>query len=143
MTGKVERVHLRRAAYVYVRQSTMAQVERNTESLERQYELVDRAVALGWAAADVVVVDRDLGVSAKSTAGREGFERVSPVEREALPEALLLGSLMAIDIQLTYFRNLVEVSRLGQELALMVRDLEALRKAVAAKPASVAYVRGW
>jgi DNA invertase Pin-like site-specific DNA recombinase/predicted DNA-binding transcriptional regulator AlpA len=76
MTGKVERVHLRRAAYVYVRQSTMAQVERNTESLERQYELVDRAVALGWAAADVVVVDRDLGVSAKSTTGREGFERL-------------------------------------------------------------------
>lgn len=76
MTGKVERVHLRRAAYVYVRQSTMAQVVRNTESLERQYELVDRAVALGWAAGDVVVVDRDLGVSAKSTDGREGFERL-------------------------------------------------------------------
>jgi DNA invertase Pin-like site-specific DNA recombinase len=76
VTGKVERVHLRRAAYVYVRQSTMAQVERNTESLERQYELVDRAVALGWAAEEVVVVDRDLGVSAKSTDGREGFERL-------------------------------------------------------------------
>jgi DNA invertase Pin-like site-specific DNA recombinase len=44
--------------------------------LERQYELVDRAVALGWAAEDVVVVDRDLGVSAKSTDGREGFERL-------------------------------------------------------------------
>ena len=76
MTGKVERAHLRRAAYVYVRQSTMAQVERNTESLERQYELVERAVALGWSAGDVVVVDRDLGLSAKSTEGREGFERL-------------------------------------------------------------------
>ncbi len=76
MTGKVEREHLRRAAYVYVRQSTAAQVERNRESLERQYELVDRAVALGWAADDVVVVDRDLGVSAKSTEGRKGFERL-------------------------------------------------------------------
>jgi DNA invertase Pin-like site-specific DNA recombinase len=76
VTGKVERAHLRRAAYVYVRQSTTAQVERNTESLERQYELVDRAVALGWAADDVVVVDRDLGVSAKSTEGRQGFERL-------------------------------------------------------------------
>jgi hypothetical protein len=50
VTGKAERVHLRRAAYVYVRQSTMAQVERNTEGLECHYELVDRAVALGWAA---------------------------------------------------------------------------------------------
>jgi DNA invertase Pin-like site-specific DNA recombinase len=76
VTGKVERAHLRRAAYVYVRQSTMAQVERNTESLERQYELVDRAVALGWVTGEVVVVDRDLGVSAKSTDGREGFERL-------------------------------------------------------------------
>jgi DNA invertase Pin-like site-specific DNA recombinase len=76
VTGKVERAHLRRAAYVYVRQSTMAQVERNTESLERQYELVDRAVALGWSAGDVVVVDRDLGLSARSTDGREGFERL-------------------------------------------------------------------
>jgi DNA invertase Pin-like site-specific DNA recombinase len=76
VTGKVERAHLRRAAYVYVRQSTMAHVERNTESLERQYELADRAVALGWAAGDVVVVDRDLGLSAKSTDGREGFERL-------------------------------------------------------------------
>jgi DNA invertase Pin-like site-specific DNA recombinase len=75
--SKVESVHLRRAAYVYVRQSTMAQVERNTESLERQYELVDRAVALGWAAGEVVVVDRDLGRSAKSTDGREGFERLA------------------------------------------------------------------
>ena len=74
--SKVESVHLRRAAYVYVRQSTMAQVERNTESLERQYELVDRAVALGWAAAEVVVVDRDLGRSGKSIEGREGFERL-------------------------------------------------------------------
>ena len=76
MTGKVESAHLRRAAYVYVRQSTLAQVERNTESLERQYELVDRAVALGWAAGDVIVVDRDLGRSAKSTDGREGFEQL-------------------------------------------------------------------
>jgi DNA invertase Pin-like site-specific DNA recombinase len=76
VTGQVERAHLGRAAYVYVRQSTMAQVERNTESLERQYELVDRAVALGWATGEVVVVDRDLGVSAKSTDGREGFERL-------------------------------------------------------------------
>ena len=45
--SKIERQHLQRRAYVYVRQSTMAQVERNTESGERQYELVDRAVGLG------------------------------------------------------------------------------------------------
>jgi DNA invertase Pin-like site-specific DNA recombinase len=72
--SNIERQHLARKAYVYVRQSTMAQVEHNTESLERQYELSDRAVALGWNAREVVVVDSDLGRSAKSTDGRDGFQ---------------------------------------------------------------------
>jgi len=74
--SKVERQHLQRRAYVYVRQSTMAQVERNSESRERQYELVERAVALGWSAAEVVVVDEDQGRSAKSVDGRDGFQRL-------------------------------------------------------------------
>ena len=74
--SKIERQHLQRKAYVYVRQSTMAQVERNTESRERQYELVDRAVGLGWDASEVVVVDEDQGRSAKSTDRRDGFQRL-------------------------------------------------------------------
>ncbi len=74
--SKIERQHLQRRAYVYVRQSTMAQVERNSESRERQYELVERAVALGWAAAEVVVIDEDQGRSAKSVDGRDGFQRL-------------------------------------------------------------------
>ncbi|MGE5636532.1 MAG: recombinase family protein [Nocardioidaceae bacterium] len=72
----VERQHLARKAYVYVRQSTLAQVESNTESLERQYELAERAVALGWGAGEVVVVDSDLGRSARHTEGRDGFQQV-------------------------------------------------------------------
>jgi len=72
--SKIESQHLQRRAYVYVRQSTMAQVERNVESRERQYELVDRAVALGWRAPDVVVVDEDQGRSGKSVNGRDGFQ---------------------------------------------------------------------
>jgi DNA invertase Pin-like site-specific DNA recombinase len=74
--SKIERQYLRRAAYVYVRQSTLAQVERNGESRERQYELVEHAVALGWPAAEVVVVDEDQGRSAKSADGRDGFQRL-------------------------------------------------------------------
>jgi hypothetical protein len=46
--SKVRPAHLRREAWVYVRQSTMTQVRENTESLNRQYELVDRARQLGW-----------------------------------------------------------------------------------------------
>ena len=72
--SKIERHHLARKAYVYVRQLTMAQVERNVESRERQYELVDRAVALGWRAAEIVVVDEDQGRSGKSVNGRDGFQ---------------------------------------------------------------------
>ena len=41
--------HLRRDAYIYVRQSTLIQTVRNTESLLRQYDLAGRARELGWA----------------------------------------------------------------------------------------------
>jgi hypothetical protein len=37
--------HLRRDAYIYVRQSTLAQTMHNTESLHRQYDLSGRAKA--------------------------------------------------------------------------------------------------
>ena len=36
--------HLRRAAFVYIRQSSLAQVENNTESTRRQYALVEKAL---------------------------------------------------------------------------------------------------
>jgi hypothetical protein len=50
--------HRERQAYVYVRQSSMAQVRENTESLERQYELSHRAVELGWEPGRVVICRR-------------------------------------------------------------------------------------
>ena len=65
--------HLRRDAYIYVRQSTLAQTVRNTESLARQYDLAGRARSLGWAEHQVVVVDDDLGRSGASAQGRKGF----------------------------------------------------------------------
>jgi len=76
MSNKVERQHLERKAYVYVRQSTMAQVERNVESRERQYEFVERAVSLGWSRSEVVVLDGDTARSAKSTDGRDEFQQL-------------------------------------------------------------------
>src|SRR5438309_443046 len=70
---KVQASHLKRNAYVYVRQSTPRQVLENTESTKRQYGLRQRAVALGWAEERVIVIDSDLGQSA-ATSDREGFE---------------------------------------------------------------------
>ncbi len=74
---KISAAHLRRAAVVYVRQSTMAQIARNRESTTRQYDLVARAVAWGWPRAAVWVIDEDLGVSGTSTAGRSGFAELA------------------------------------------------------------------
>src|SRR4051794_39957366 len=64
---KIERRHLERAAVVYVRQSTLAQVREHAESTARQYALAEQAVALGWDRPDVTVIDADLGVSGRST----------------------------------------------------------------------------
>ena len=73
---KVTASHLKRSAYLYVRQSTMRQVFENTESTERQYALRQRAVALGWSHDQVVVIDSDLGLSGASGVDRSGFQRL-------------------------------------------------------------------
>jgi DNA invertase Pin-like site-specific DNA recombinase len=72
--SKITPVHLGRDAYVYVRQSTLTQVREHTESLQRQYELVERAAALGWLAHQVIVIDDDLGRSGADASAREGFK---------------------------------------------------------------------
>jgi DNA invertase Pin-like site-specific DNA recombinase len=74
---KITVSHLRRAAVIYVRQSTLAQVERNIESTARQYDLVCRAVELGWPRSAIRVIDDDLGVSGASTTGRSGFAELA------------------------------------------------------------------
>ena len=55
--SKVQARHLKRNAYLYVRQSTLRQVFENTESTKRQYDLRQRAIALGWQVDQVVVID--------------------------------------------------------------------------------------
>jgi DNA invertase Pin-like site-specific DNA recombinase len=74
--AKITASHRARDAYVYVRQSTVLQVQVHTESLARQYDLRQRAVMLGWPSHQVVVVDEDLGRSGASAAGRSGFSEL-------------------------------------------------------------------
>jgi len=73
-TQKVAAHHLARKAYLYVRQSTLRQVLENTESTQRQYGLRQRALALGWPAEQIMVLDQDLGQSGASAADRAGFQ---------------------------------------------------------------------
>jgi len=75
--AKITTSHLARAAVVYVRQSTLAQVQRNTESTARQYDLVARAAELGWPRGAVRVIDTDLGVSGASATGHGGFAELA------------------------------------------------------------------
>ena len=72
----VTAAHLRRDAYLYVRQSTLYQVANNTESARRQYDLRGKATALGWADGNVIVIDIDQGRSGATAADREGFQRL-------------------------------------------------------------------
>lgn len=98
---KIGADQLAQSACIYVRQSTVTQTRDNTESLERQYELRERAVELGWPAERVRVIDADLGVSADSVAAsdREGFKEL--VAEVALGKVgLILG---------------IEVSRLARD----------------------------
>jgi DNA invertase Pin-like site-specific DNA recombinase len=74
VSAKIGPVHLGRDAYVYVRQSTLTQLREHTESLLRQYELRERAVALGWDPHQVRVIDADLGRSGADATARQGFK---------------------------------------------------------------------
>lgn len=74
MNEKIRSNHLDRAAYVYIRQSTLHQVRTHRESNRRQYELKTRAEQLGFK--QVVVIDDDLGVSGTGSRERPGFGRL-------------------------------------------------------------------
>ncbi len=73
-TTKIRPDHLARPAWIYVRQSTRAQVRDNAGSTARQYDLVRRARELGWAPEHMHVIDQDQGHSGASSVGRDGFQ---------------------------------------------------------------------
>ena len=74
MSDRIREDHLRRAAYVYVRQSSLHQVRHHRESRQRQYDLTGRARELGFAR--VVVIDEDQGKSGSGLQARPGFGRL-------------------------------------------------------------------
>jgi DNA invertase Pin-like site-specific DNA recombinase len=74
--NKIENHHLEQLAFVYVRQSDPQQVRRHRESTDLQYQLVQLAMQLGWSQDRVVIIDEDLGITAKHIEGRAGFQRL-------------------------------------------------------------------
>ena len=51
-------------------------MQHHQESTERQYRLRERAIALGWPASAVEVIDEDQGRSGRAAAHRPGFQRL-------------------------------------------------------------------
>ena len=87
MNEKIRAEHLERAAYVYVRQSSLQQVRHHREGQQRQYGLADRAQHLGFAR--VVVIDDDLGTSGTGRVARPGFGRLLTAVCEGTVGAVL------------------------------------------------------
>jgi DNA invertase Pin-like site-specific DNA recombinase len=109
---KITADHLRRGAYLYVRQSTLRQVAENGESTQRQYALRDRAIASGWPVERIHVIDCDLGKSGSSAAARDGFQEL--VSEVALNKA---GIVMGLEVS-RLARNSADWHRLLELCAL-------------------------
>ena len=109
---KVTADHLKRDAYLYVRHSTLRQVAENGESTQRQYALRHRAIAAGWPAERVRVIDRDLGKSGSTAAARDGFQEL--VSEVALGKA---GIVMGLEVS-RLARNSADWHRLIELCAL-------------------------
>ena len=74
MNSKITEQHLSRPAYIYVRQSTNAQVLHHQESTERQYALRTMALDVGWSESAIRTLDRDLGMTGTEMTRREDFK---------------------------------------------------------------------
>ena len=74
MNPKISEQQQSKPAYIYLRQSTLAQVRHHQESTERQYALREKALELGWSEPSIRTLDRDLGISGAHTTGRKDFK---------------------------------------------------------------------
>jgi DNA invertase Pin-like site-specific DNA recombinase len=118
-TTKVQADHLQRLAYIYIRQSSLAQVQEHQESTRRQYELQQRAWQLGWPQERIVVLDADLGHSASNPhTSRSGFEQL-------LAEVALgqVGAIFSVEVsrlarQDSEWHRLVELAALSGALLI-------------------------
>jgi DNA invertase Pin-like site-specific DNA recombinase len=73
---KIQPTHRARLAILYIRQSSPKQVRHHRESAINQRALRDGLLELGWRSDQVRVVEDDQAQSAKSIAGRDGFQQI-------------------------------------------------------------------
>lgn len=115
---KIQPDHLERQAFIYVRQSTLVQVRDNTASKARQYDLVQRAMNLGWPRERITVIDQDQGHSGASAIGRDGFQLL--VSEVGLGHA---GAVLSLEVSrlarsCSDWYRLIEICALSQTLVV-------------------------
>ena len=114
MIGQVPKVtldHLRRDAYLYIRQAAIHEELPNRGGLQRQYALRQKAVTLGWPSQRVVVIDCDLGQSGASAHGRKGFQKLIAHVSERR-----VGIVLTLDVS-RLSRNFRDLCRLLESCA--------------------------
>jgi DNA invertase Pin-like site-specific DNA recombinase len=119
----IQPTHLNRLAIVYVRQSTPLQIEQHPESRQRQYQLAERAQALGWPAQRCLVIDDDLGLSGAQSSNRPGYQRL--VSLVALRE---VGIIFGLEVS-RLARNCLDwyqLLELAAAFAVLIGDEDGL-----------------
>ena len=96
---KIQDTHLQRCAYVYIRQSSATQVLVNRESTDRQYQLNQRAVQLGWSKTQIQIIDEDLAHTGSGVVIREMSRGASfSPKRRYFVRSCSVGALPLIEI---------------------------------------------
>ena len=128
VADKVQSRHCDRLAIVYVRQSTLQQVERHQESTRLQYGLVERAFQFGWSRERVVVIDDDLGRSGAAAAMNPGFQRL--VAEVGLDDGWLNSDLFSRERLLAELQDFLNewtnLQQVHQDFKIVISDLQSL-----------------
>jgi DNA invertase Pin-like site-specific DNA recombinase len=126
---KITPDHLRRDAYLYIRQATIRKRSPKRDSLQRQYALHQKAVALGWPNERVVVIDGVLGRSGASTRDREGFQRLIVDVNEGRVGMVLASDVSRFSRNCRDWHDLVKICACNDTLIFLkdeVYDLTGL-----------------
>jgi DNA invertase Pin-like site-specific DNA recombinase len=117
--NKIQEIHIHRKVCIYVRQSTLAQVQEHQESTKRQYELYERARQLGWPDSQIEIIDEDLGHSASDASQlRIGFQKLLGKVVTGEVGAIFSTEISRLARQDSEGHRLVEIAALTETLLI-------------------------
>src|SRR5262245_50653058 len=102
----ITKEHLKHGLALYIRQSSLKQVEENTGSTDYQRSLVNTALRYGWKKSQVILIEEDLGRSGTSSANRPGWNRLLGLIASGSIKAVVTANASRLS------RNLVDLLEL-------------------------------